>query len=115
MKEVLRITVPDFVEIFLNKEKLAIVVLGTKSCMHTKWLGEVLPKIADVVTNLEVKFYFIIISESNIEEIENLKKKFKVESYPAVIFYKDGKRTDCKIPVDEKEIEIEEMLREVLT
>ena len=102
----MEITHNEFKDIINNSHKLVIVDFFADWCMPCLMLTPVLEELADNMK--EVKFVKI-----NVDDNQELSRKYEVRSIPCLIIFKDGKEVDRIIGNKAKE-EIEKRINNFL-
>jgi len=99
----MEVTYEEFREIINNSHKLVVIDFFAEWCMPCLMLAPVIEELADEIK--EVKF-----AKINIDDNEELSKRFSISGIPCLIIFKDGKEVDRIIGNQNSEA-IEERIR----
>lgn len=86
----------------INENELVLVDFWAPWCMPCRMLGEVLNEVSRERDDL-------VIGKVNVDENEELAKKFRVSSIPFVVLYKNGQMVKSFLGYRNKEALLEEI------
>ncbi|MDP3026735.1 MAG: thioredoxin [Nanoarchaeota archaeon] len=101
-------TEKEFNEIINNSHKLVVVDFYAEWCMPCVMLSPVIDELAESKTMKEVKF-----TKVNVDDNEELSRKYGVSSIPCLIVFKKGKEVGRITGAQTAEV-IEEKIRKFL-
>ena len=104
---VVEVTETEFNEIIGNGHKLVVVDFFAEWCMPCLIMAPIIDEMAEQMK--DVKFVKI-----NVDDNQELSRKYEVRSIPTLIFFKDGKEVDKAVggmDADALEEKIESLLR----
>ena len=93
------LTENEFNEIINNSHKLVVVDFFAEWCMPCVMLAPIIEELAKLDSLKEVKF-----TKVNIDDNQELAKKYNVSSIPCLIVFKDGKEVDRLIGNQTQEV-----------
>lgn len=104
----MEISEDEFSEIINNSHKLVVVDFFAEWCMPCVMLSPVIDELAESKTMKEIKFIKI-----NIEDNENLSKKYNISNIPCLVIFKKGKEAGRIVGSQTAEV-IEEKIKKFL-
>lgn len=88
----------------INKKSLTVVDFSASWCMPCRMLRPILERVAEKLDNID--FYNLDIDES-----EDIAKRYRVFSVPTIICFKEGKKVDSMVGLNSYDDVMEFILR----
>lgn len=88
----------------INKKTLTVVDFSASWCMPCRMLKPILERVAEKLDNID--FYNLDIDES-----EDIAKRYRVFSVPTIICFKEGKKVDSMVGLNSYDDVLEFVLR----
>ncbi len=88
----------------INKKTLTVVDFSASWCMPCRMLKPILERVAEKLDNID--FYNLDIDES-----EDIAKRYRVFSVPTIICFKEGKKVDSMVGLNSYDDVMEFILR----